>query len=201
MKLSQRNLLKKQVIEFYDTKIHIKTRYLGNKNEFDVSYESILPNKYDVKTNNLILFGVSAFFYLLSGAVYYWRFIEGDQTVEGEASIAWFIVGTILLFIALRSIENIWKINIVNNQFIKIYKDSPNKTEVNSFITNMFKQRNKYLIETYGKVNSNLNYEKQYNNFVWLKNMEVISEPEFFEKLKDLDFTFGKQNNKIGFSK
>lgn len=199
MKLSQRNFFKKQTIEFLDSKIHIKTKHLGNKNEFDVSYENILPNKYDFKTSNLTLFGLSALFYLLSGAVYYWRFIEGDQSVEGEASIAWFVVGTILLIFALKSIENTWKINIVNNQFIKIYKSSPNKMLVDSFITNMFKQRNKYLIEAYGKVNSNLNYEKQYNNFLWLRNMEVINESELIEKTKDLDFIFGKQHNKIGF--
>ncbi|WP_172277905.1 hypothetical protein [Chryseobacterium sp. LAM-KRS1] len=199
MKLSQKSLFRKQIIEFYDTKIHIKTKHLGNKNEFDISYESILPNKYDVKGNNLILFILSAFFYLLSGAVYYWRYIEGDPTVEGEASIIWFIIGTSFLFFALKSIESIWRINIVNNQFIKIYKKSPNEIVVNDFIANMFRQRNKYLIETYGNVNSNLNYEKQYNNFVWLRNMEVINEFEFNEKLKDLDFIFGKQNNKIGF--
>lgn len=110
-----------------------------------------------------------------------------------------FITGTVLLIIALKSVENIWKINTVNNQFIKIYKNCPDEITVNNFVTNMLKQRNKYLIETYGKVNSNLNYEKQYNNFLWLRNMGVINESEFIEKTKDLDFTFGRQNNKIGF--
>ncbi|MDR6545018.1 hypothetical protein J2810_001060 [Chryseobacterium rhizosphaerae] len=199
MKLSQKKIFRKQTIELYDSKIHIITKYLGNNNEFDISYESILPNKYDIKTNNLVLFGFSIFFYLLAGAVYYWRFIEGDQSVEEEASVIWFIVGTILLIIALKSTENIWKIGVINNQFIKVYKRSPNEIAVNEFITTMFKERNRYLIENYGSINSNLDYEKQYNNFVWLKNMEVINESEFVQKIKDLDFEFGRHSNKIGF--
>ncbi|PKF73825.1 hypothetical protein [Chryseobacterium sp. PMSZPI] len=201
MKLSQKNLFKKQTIELQNSKIHIKTQYFGNKNEFDISYENILPNKYDIKKNNFVILGFSIFFYLLSSAVYYWRFIEGDQTVEGEASIVWAIIGTILLIIALISTENVWKINIVNNQFIKIYKKSPNNSGVNDFIANMFYQRNKYLIENYGRVNSKLNYENQYNNFQWLKKMEVINESEFNSMIQDLDLEFGKQSNKIGFSR
>lgn len=197
MRLSQTNFFNTQSIELYESKIHIKTKYLGSKNEFDISYESILPNKYHIRKSNLIFFILSLFFYLLSGAVYYWRFVEGDKTVEGEASIFWFIVGTLLLIIALKSIENIWRINIVNNQFIKIYKKKPNEKEVNDFIAEMFKKRNKYLNEMYGKINPHLNYDQQHNNYLWLKNREVIDEIELEDKVKKLDFELGKQNNKI----
>lgn len=197
MKLSQTNFFKTQSIELYESKIHIKTKYLGNKNEFDISYESILSNTYDVKKSNIAFFIFSIFFYLLSGATYYWRFVEGDKTVEGEASVCWFIIGTLLLIFAFKSIENIWRINIANNQFIKIYKKKPNEKEVNDFITGMFKQRNKYLNEMYGKINPHLHYDKQYNNYLWLKNMEVIDEIEFESKIRKLEIELGKQSNKI----
>lgn len=197
MKLSQTNFFKTQSIELYDSKIHIKTKYLGNKNEFDISYENILSGTYDEKKSNIVLFIFSVFFYLLSAATYYWRFIEGDKTVEGEASIIWLIIGTLLLIVALKSIENIWRVNITNNQFIKIYKKKPNEKEVNDFITEMFKKRNKYLNEMYGKINGNLNYDKQYNNYLWLKNMEVIDEIEFESKIRKLEIELGKQSNKI----
>lgn len=199
MKLTQRNFFKKQTIELNDSKIHISTNFFGNKNEFDIDYKSIYPNKYEIKKNNFILFLLSAFFYLLAGAVYYWRFIDNDKTIEEEAFIIWFIIATTSLFVALNSTEKYWKINIANNQFIKIYKNSPNKNEVNKFIDELFEKRNHNLKSLYGYINSNLNYENQYNNFLWLQNMEVISNKEFEDKLNELNSIFGKQTNKIGF--
>jgi hypothetical protein len=39
---------------------------------------------------------------------------------------------------------------------------------------NFIKKRNSYLIETYGNINHNLDYEKQYNNIVWLKTVKAF---------------------------
>lgn len=54
MKLSQTHFFNTQSIELYESKIHIKTKYLGNKNEFDISYESILPNTHDLRKSEKI---------------------------------------------------------------------------------------------------------------------------------------------------
>lgn len=199
MKLIQGNFFKRQTIELSDSKIHIFRKNFGNKNEFDIDYKSIYPNKFEIKTNNFILFAFSAFFFLLAGAVYYWRSIENDKSVEEEALIIWLIIALILLLIALNSTEKFWKLNIANNQFIKIYKSSPNKEVVNKFIDELFEKRKLHLKSLYGIVNSNLSYEIQYNNFMWLQDMEVISNKEFNSKVDELNLIFGKQTNKIGF--
>ena len=125
--------------------------------------------------------------------------MELDKSVEDSAFFVWFFIGTLFLIMALLFREHFWKINTSNNQFIKIYKKIPSEIEVDNFIENLFIKRNIYLNENYGKINSNLNYEKQHDNFLWLKKMHVISESEFAEKLQQLDLVFKRNNAKIGF--
>ena len=62
MKITQKKLFKTQVLDFDDSKLHITTSKLGNKNEFDISFESIFPEKYDIKESSLILFFWRSFF-------------------------------------------------------------------------------------------------------------------------------------------
>lgn len=74
------------------------------------------------------------------------------------------------------------KIYTANNQYLKFFKKLPNEKKVNEFLDEFYKKRNSYLIETYGNINPNLDYEKQYNNIVWLKTVKAFSENDFNEK-------------------
>ncbi|MBF8456747.1 hypothetical protein IV494_06080 [Kaistella sp. G5-32] len=199
MKITQKKLFKTQVLDFDDSKLHITTSKLGNKNEFDISFESIFTEKYHIKESSLILFFSAAFFYLLSFALYYWRFIQHDKNIEEEAFVFWAIVATILLALGILFLQNFWKINLAGGSFLKIYKNSPAKSEVDHFIEELFNRRNEYLKKMYGHINPNLDYENQHNNFRWLLNMKVFSTLEFEEKVRSLDEIFNKNSTKIGF--
>lgn len=194
--IQQRNFIRKQKLTFDDLKLNVIWKSYGNREELEIPFENILPNKFDIKKNHIFLFIISSVFYLISGFVYYWR-LTGDN-VEDFAEVFWFSIATIFLLIALLTREKYWQINISNNTFIKIYKTSPNEYDVNEFITNLFEQRNIYLLSNYGDLNLNADYENQLNKLVWLRKMKVLDDNSYQAKRAELDKMFSTQKNKIG---
>lgn len=197
VKLSQRSFIRKQTLEFDDSTLNIAWKSLGSKDNMDIPFENILPNKFNVRKNSLILFIMSCFFYFLSALVFYLR-ISGEA-IENSAELIWLFVGTILLIIGITTIENYWRINLSNNNFIKIIKKSPNKEEVEMFIQKLFEKRDEYLMSNYGHISPNVSYENQLNKIIWLKKMKVLDDNNFQAKKNDLESIFSVSTNKIGF--
>ncbi|MDP9956283.1 hypothetical protein J2X97_001920 [Epilithonimonas hungarica] len=197
VKLSQRSLIRKQTLEFDDSKLNIAWKSFGNKDEMDIPFENILPNKFGVRKNSLSLFIISGFFYFISILVFYLK-ITGED-VEENAELLYIILGTILLIVGIVTIENYWRINLSNNNSIKIIKKSPNKHEVDTFIQKLFEKRNEYLMNNYGYINPNISYENQLNNIVWLRKMKVLDDNSFQAKKNELENIFSITSKKIGF--
>lgn len=198
MILKQRKNFKLNIFELKDSSIFVKSKSFGSYNEYEIPYENIQPNKYNIKSSNSILFFIAIFFFLLALLNYYFV-IEGDKDIEPEASFVWIFFGVVLTFFGVKLNENYWKIYTTNNQYLKFFKKLPNEKKVNEFLDEFYKKRNSYLIETYGNINPNLDYEKQYNNIVWLKTVKAFSENDFNEKILELEEVFNKRVNKIGF--
>ncbi|WP_312768136.1 hypothetical protein [Epilithonimonas sp.] len=197
VKLSQRSFIRKQTLEFDDSKLNIAWKSFGNRDEMDIPFENILPNKFGVFKNSLLLFIISGFFYLLSLGLLYERF-NGDN-IEEYAEIFWTLVATVFLVIGIVTMENYWRINLSNNNSIKIIKKSPNKDEVNIFIQKLFEKRDEYLMNNYGFINPNISYENQLNNIVWLRKMKVLDHNGFQAKKNELENIFSISSKKIGF--
>ncbi|MNK57517.1 hypothetical protein D3C87_765750 [compost metagenome] len=150
-----------------------------------------------MRKNSLFLFILSGFFYILSAFIFYLR-IDGES-IGDFAELVWVFVASILLIIGIITRENYWKINLSNNNFIKIISNSPNKNEVEVFIGKLFEIRNEYLLNNYAYINPNIGYENQFNNLIWLRKMKVLDENSYQAKIEELDKLFSLQKNKIGF--
>ena len=197
VKLLQKSFIRKQNLEFDDSKLSIVWKSLGSKDGMDIPFENILPNKFIVRKNSLFLFILSCFFYSLSVFIFYLR-IDGES-IGDFAELVWVFVASILLIIGIITRENYWRINLSNNNFIKIIKNSPNKSEVEVFIEKLFETRNEYLLNNYAYINPNIGYENQFNNLIWLRKMKVFDENSYQAKIEELDKMFSIQKNKIGF--
>ncbi len=196
-KLTQRSFIRMQNLEFDDSKLSIAWKSLGGRDEMDIPFENILPNKFSVTKNSLLIFILSGFFYSFSAFVFYLR-IDGEF-VGDFAELVWFFVASILMIIGLITRENYWRINLSNNNFIKIIKNSPNNIDVEVFIDKLFETRNRYLINNYAHINKNISYENQFNNLTWLRKMKVLNQNSYQAKLEELDEMFSMEKNKIGF--
>lgn len=82
---------------------------------------------------------------------------------------------------------------------IEFYKNEPSKKEMDSFISELFNRRNKYLLKKFGKVNPNLSYEFQYAMFYHLHSLEVINAEKLDEQVDELDKIF--KGDIVSFSK
>lgn len=80
-----------------------------------------------------------------------------------------------------------------------LHKNMPSELEVENFIRELMIGRDKFLKKEYGSINNLLLYEGQYNNFNYLKNMEVITETEFEHKIQELNKLHKVEKSKIGF--
>jgi hypothetical protein len=197
MMLKQRFFHKKQFFELKDNEIFISMKQLGNSTEYSIKYEDILANKYHIKSSNMVLFSFSIFFivfFMINFALNY----NVDET-NLVVSFLWLFAGLVFLGAAINSHENVWNVPTATNQKLKFYFNSPNQLEVNDFIDELFRKRDEYLDSTYGKINPNLAYDIQFNNFSWLKNIQAISHDNYNLKIKNLDEIFKNQSNKIGF--
>lgn len=88
---------------------------------------------------------------------------------------------------------------MTNGLSIYIHKQIPDEETVNHFISDIYKNRDEYLVKEYGQINPLLPYEQQYNNFQYLKKLEVLSEEEHEKKLEALNLISKLNVPPIGF--
>jgi len=192
--LYQKSLFSRRKIVIYDTKIVYQPK--KNENEMSFSYEDITSYKENYTTQiKHIKKYIYGFSYLAGASFFLTNFIN-------NITFLWifFVVAAIgVLGVQLIFQENVWKIRLQNGTYIFINKTLPNENEVNNFIDQLFKQRNKYLRETYLFVNKNLEYELQFRNLQWLRQIEVIGSEEFDILRKELDVLFNTEKKLIGF--
>jgi hypothetical protein len=82
-----------------------------------------------------------------------------------------------LLFI-FKKVNN--DINIIGGeQTLTFYNDTKNEKELNEFIDYVIQSANKYILDKYGKIDSDLPEETQLNILRWLKDRELINDKEY----------------------
>ena len=70
------------------------------------------------------------------------------------------------------------------------YPQSREREGMDSFISELFNRRNKYLEKKFEKVNPNLNYEFQYAMFYHLHSLEIINSEKLDKLISELDKVF-----------
>lgn len=195
LELSQNRLFIKRKIIIADTKVLYRSSKFGNNFEINIPYEELTSHKETYRINFEYGWLIIGILTLSSIASFSWR---NDKEYDPHMWI-FFTLLTIAAFAFHFQIrENVWRIKLQNYTYIFINKKLPNEDEVNNFIDNLFKQRNKYLEETYLHINRNMAYEPQFKNLQWLKKTEAIDREVFEKKKKELDVLFNS-DRKIGF--
>ncbi|MEN4761547.1 hypothetical protein ABEG63_14500 [Chryseobacterium sp. C39-AII1] len=195
--LVQKKLFHKREFEIIGSKLRFKESRLGNENEIYIPFENILGSKSSFKKTEPWFVFIGVFFTLLTVLSVVWYFEDDD--VEVEAPIIWGSVSMLFFYLSYRIKENSWRIGLINNESIMMFKNNPDKIEVERFFNILIEKRNKYLLDNYGFLDKNLSYERQFNNLEWLRLKNVLTLEEFEIKHQDLKALFDVSNNRIGF--
>lgn len=198
LELHQRRFFTIRKIKIYENKVFYKSSKFGNESEINIPFEELTIFK---ESHILSNFYVS----LISGVLLFISIISiiyrNDKDFDPDIWKFWTIAFIVSAFFYFVTRENLWKIKVQNNTYLFIFKNVPDKEEVNSFIDSLFDARNKYLRETYSELNRNVSYETQLQNLQWLKKIEAIQKVEFEKKREELNSLFNFEKNAIGFIK
>lgn len=197
--LKQTKNFVKREFRLTDSKLFYNVSKFGNGNEVDIPFENISGDKVSFKSTNHILLLIAGAIYLIAIAIQISIFRGGNT--ENFAGLFWGIVGTVFLVLYFLSMQDFWKIRLVNDGYLYIHKKIPNKTTADMFIEELMKSRNDFLKENYAVVDENLSYESQLNNFKWLKSINAISKEEFDQKYAELKQSVKPKTPNIGFGK
>lgn len=193
MKLVQKKNFKTTTYLIEENRLLINESTHGQIDEFEIPFQEWYRTKLNHKSSNniqLVLGGVLTAVGLLYLSV---------EKVGDNFKFGFILTGLIFLILYWRSKHEIWKLKLGNNTYLFLHKAIPNEEHVNQFLTELYDKRDKFLIKEYGNINGMLSYENLFNNFNYLKNLEVISDSAYEEKLLVLNKMYKIEKNTIGF--
>ncbi|MEQ9265973.1 MAG: hypothetical protein RLN81_12165 [Balneolaceae bacterium] len=194
----QKRIFTKHEIYLKETKVKYKVSKIGSTNEVTIPFENIEGDVIDFKSSNMVLLYSSIFMLVLSLAILIARISGGD--IGEYAEIVWLTIGIALFIFYLLSRKDLWKIKLIDNNYIYLHKNLPNTDEPKLFIDEMLEHRNQFLKKNYGTLDPNLNYEVQLNKLRWLKSIEVLNQKEFDAKYEELKGYGNPDSKDIGFN-
>jgi hypothetical protein len=200
MKLKQRRLFTQKELTLHENSIKVKFKNLTSSEETTISLEEIDTRKmvYQKKTDTLMLVVTLFFgtFFLIN--IFNPENYAPDQDDPYGVFIFLFLLSTCSGLITFLKSKNVILIPTMNNGFLEVFRNIPSENDVDDFISKLSENINTSLKDKYGKLDLDMPIEQQLMNISWLKEREVISEPEF-EKLKTQLTSSRKNQNKIGF--
>ena len=180
--LHQRHLWTHRHIALRPSSVVYEIKTQGQSQAYDISFEHIYkvvltdqqarPGYLWLGMMSLFL---SALTYLDTGGLVGWPWV--------------FMVlsGFLLLLLYRWSKVTFTKVKLSDNQYLHFYQNAPDKATVQRFLVELFKQRDAYLIEEYGTVNTRLSYNYQLEQFKRLRRLQVWTQAEFEAKCQRLE--------------
>ena len=179
--LSQKKNFEKREYDLKDSKLIYRISKGGSTDEFPITYENIDGDLIDYKSQPLIWLVLSLLFFV-GGIAFLLSPLWGSESDFIAGFLTCVGIGLMLILVYKYYKADYWKIKLSNNSFLFLHKNIPNKQEVDGFIDELFKKRNRYLIDSYATIDSNIGYENQLNNLKWLRSIEVLDETLYKEK-------------------
>ncbi|MCE2962849.1 MAG: hypothetical protein ACK567_03465 [Chitinophagales bacterium] len=185
----------------------IKNRIASNTDTF-VEFEDIGSKIIIDKSRKLLWLILSLLFLIIAVWIFINR-LEGDKIGAG-AEIFHIVISLFFLTIFLLTKKNIiFLTKNDNTNAIEFIGTKRYKKQVDEFIKELHRRRDKYLVDNYSTLNEFLPYNQQYNNLVWLYELKLLTKEELNKKINELDeiqFKTDSQeknntNNPIGFKK
>nr|MBD3620689.1 hypothetical protein [Sunxiuqinia sp.] len=185
MKLKQKQGARYREFELKDNILHVKTKSLGEKNEYTIDIEFLGDEKF-YKTHSRLgprIIGI-VFFAIMLIAIYGFLLEENRSESSNIVGLVLGIIvgGGIGLLAFLSPLRN--ELHLVGGSSqVMFFLNSPSKEEMENFVEEIIHRTRSVLLEKYGKIDPDLPEEIQMNNLYWLKNRGLISE-EAYENLK-----------------
>ena len=89
--------------------------------------------------------------------------------------------------------------NFDNKPGMGFLTDPEKDEKLAKFLRELKIKRDAFLLESYGQINKNLPYEQMFNDFMWLRNNDVITEEERKLKVEELDRSMQGTSKIVGF--
>lgn len=162
----------------------------GNSSRI-IPFENITNEFVSLKFNPIHYLLLIVLFVLLVFSFLVLKMYEIESLEKIYGAIMVFLIGGTFGVLNFKIASTV--LRCIDYEGIEFYKDLPSKEEMNLFLNELFKRRNKYLQKRFEKVNPNLNYEYQFGMFYHLHSLEVISAEKLEELISDLDKIFSER--------
>ncbi|WP_405226005.1 hypothetical protein [Dokdonia sp. Asnod1-B02] len=156
-----------------------------------IPFENITNEFVSLKFNPIHYLLLIVLFVLLVFSFLVLKMYEIESLEKIYGAIMVFLIGGTFGVLNFKIASTV--LRCIDYEGIEFYKDLTSKKEMNLFLNELFKRRNKYLQKRFEKVNPNLNYEYQYEMFYHLHSLEVINAGKLEELISDLDKIFSER--------
>ena len=197
MKLTQTHRGEKKVFFIKDTSLKITTESSYGIMTRNIPFEKITDEFVVLKFNIIHYLLIIVFVVLLLLSFLILKMYNTENVEKIYGVIVPLLLGGAFGIYNFKTATTV--LRCIDYEGIEFYKDTPTRKELNNFIKQIFEARNKYLEKNYSKVNSNLNYEFQYEMFLHLNMLEIIDSEQLDQLMLELNNTFSERF--IGFSK
>lgn len=185
MKLTQKQGSRRREFELQGTKLHVKTKSMGERNEYTIDIEYLGEERY-YKTFSRIGPRIVGSLFLIVMVISIVGFSLEKDWSNGD-NIGALILGVVVfgglgLLAFLAPLRN--EMHLVGGSAqVMFLLNRPSKEEMENFVNELIRRSRQVIIEKYTKIDPDLSEEIQINNFYWLKQRGFISEEEY-ENLK-----------------
>lgn len=185
MILKQKQGYQRREFELVNDILKVKYSASGEIKEWTVNLESIGENiVYNTATRRrAYIFSaiIATFLIFVTIALFMSDDVKGNLPV---VLVSYLIFGGLIPLILLIPLKK--EMHLVGGSVnLTFYQDSPTKEEANRFVNELIAKSKKLLVEKYGKVDPDLPEETMMNQFIWLKNRNLISEETYLQLKQD----------------
>ncbi|WP_372744721.1 hypothetical protein [Lutibacter sp.] len=187
--VQKRLFITKKVTFKNDGIIYYSGDFLESREIF-ISFDEIMTNSItrEFRTNKLLIWVTIAF------AFVYGFFLLNPFNINPEInSFFLYLSGflcLILLILTILSRKHMLYIATLGGFLIDFYDLNPSKELVEEFLNTLKKKSFKYLKAKYTKIDVDISFEKQLENFIYLRDKNVITQKEYEtlkKKLKNIE--------------
>ncbi len=161
-----------------------------NSREIFISYDEIMINSITREfITNKILLWLTVGFALLFSFLTFNLFKFSKETLNIILIISG-AISFIFLILTILSRKHMLYIATLSGYLIDFFDNNPSNELISEFLHLLKKQSFKYLKKKYTKIDKDISFEKQLDNFIYLRNKNVITQKEYIalkKKLKNIE--------------
>lgn len=183
-RLEQKHGWSKNNYTILPASLRYETHRIGNSQAFDISFEHIYKTILTDKTSkvehlflSIMLMGLGAAIFFQGGNTAFW--LPALFIFTGVALVAFYFFGATTYL----------KVKITDNRYFVLRHNNSDSKQVAKFLEQLFEERDTYLINEYGKINTRLTYNYQLEQFKRLRRLQVWNKRQFKEQCKLLEST------------